>query len=549
MGSGEAGGTGVVDTVFRGGVVITGLPAAPRARAAAVHDGRVVALDEDALDLASRARQVVDLDGGALLPGFGDGHAHPLWGGVELEGPQVRDCTSVPEVVEVVRRFAAEHPDEDWVVGGPYDPALAPGGLFDARWLDAGVGNRPVALQSADHHCVWANSEALRRAGLDAHTPDPPSATIARRPDGSPLGTLVEWSAMDLVLRHAPMPTADDKRLALRRSTALLAEAGITWVQEAALHPDDVGSYLDSATAGELAVRVNIALRAEPGDWPDQRAAFTAARAQASSGLAADVVSARTVKLFADGVVEAGTAAMIDPYDDAPHSCGLPVWSPAELAAAVAAFDSDGFQVHIHAIGDAGVRAALDAVQHATDRNAPRDRRPVIAHTQVVHPDDLPRFAELAVIANFEPLWAQLDPLQTALTLPRIGSVRGSWQYPMATLLATGAVLSMGSDWPVSSHRPLEGLGVAVTRVTSTGDPPGGWLPGQRLPLAAALSAYTLGVAFQAFEDHRWGTVVPGKRADLVWLAADPYDVHPAALGDIEVRGTWLGGAPTYAAQ
>jgi predicted amidohydrolase YtcJ len=454
----------------------------------------------------------------------------------------------VPEVVEVVRRFAAEHPEEHWIVGGPYDPSLAAGGLFDARWLDAAVPDRPVALQSTDHHCVWGNSEALRLAGIDENTPDPAAATIARRPDGSALGTLVEWSAIDLVLRHAPVPSAADKRRALHRSTAMLAEAGITWVQEAALHPDDVAVYLASADAGELAVRVNIALRAEPGDWPQQRAAFAAARADATS-VGGDQVSARTVKFFADGVVEAGTAAMIDPYDDAPHSCGLPVWSPAELAAAVAAFDADGFQVHIHAIGDAGVRAALDAVQHATDRNAPRDRRPVIAHTQVVHPDDLPRFADLAVIANFEPLWAQLDPLQTALTLPRIGPVRGSWQYPMAALLATGAVLSMGSDWPVSSHRPLEGLGVAVTRATSTGDPPGGWLPAQRLPLAAALSAYTLGVAFQAFEDHRWGTVVPGKRADLVWLAADPYDVDPAALAGIEVRGTWLGGTPTYAAR
>jgi predicted amidohydrolase YtcJ len=536
-----------VDTVFRGGVVLTGLPGAPRARAAAVHRGQVVALDEDALDLAGTAREVIDLDGGALLPGFGDGHAHPLWGGVELEGPQVRDCSSVPEVVEVVRRFAAEHADDDWVVGGPYDPSLAPAGLFDARWLDEAVSERPVVLQSTDHHCVWANSEALRRAGLDAQTPDPPAATIARRPDGSPLGTLVEWNAMHLVLRHAPVPTTGDKQRALRRSTALLAEAGITWVQEAALHPDDVAVYLDCASAGELAVRVNIALRAEPGDWPDQRAAFVAAREQASSRAAGDLVSARTVKLFADGVVEAGTAAMLDPYDDAPHSCGLPVWSPAELAEAVAAFDVDGFQVHIHAIGDAGVRAALDAVQYAADRNVARDRRPVIAHTQVVHPDDLPRFAELAVIANFEPLWAQLDPVQTTLTLPRIGPVRGGWQYPMAALLASGAVLSMGSDWPVSSHRPLEGLGVAVTRQTPTGAPAGGWLPAQRLPLSAALSAYTLGAAFQAFEDHRWGTVVPGKRADLVWLDADPYDVDPAHLRDVAVRGTWLGGAQTYA--
>jgi predicted amidohydrolase YtcJ len=203
--------------------------------------------------------------------------------------------------------------------------------------------------------------------------------------------------------------------------------------------------------------------------------------------------------------------------------------------------------VHIHAIGDAGVRAALDAVAHAGARNGPRDRRAVIAHTQVVHPDDLPRFAELAVVANFEPLWAQLDPLQTELTLPRLGTARGSLQYPMASLLASGAVVSMGSDWPVSSHRPLDGLAVAVTRQTRSGQPAGGWLPHQRLPVAAALSAYTLGTAFQAFEDHLWGTVVPGKRADLVWLSADPHDVAPADWPELAVRGTWLAGERTHA--
>jgi len=534
----------IVDLVFRGGVVLTGVPSAPRARAAAVSGGQVVAVDDVALDLAGAAREVVDLEGGALLPGFGDGHAHPLWGGLELEGPQVRDCTTVDEVVAAVRAFAADHPELEWIVGGPYDPAISRGGLFDASWLDQAVTDRPVALQSADHHCAWVNTEALRRAGIGPTTADPPSATIAHRPDGSPLGTLVEWNAMDLVLRHAPTPTDSDKRRAVRRSTALLAEAGITWVQEAALHPHDVGSYLDCADAGDLAVRVNIALRAEPGQWPGQRGAFATARAVAASR-GAGMVSARTVKFFADGVVEAGTAAMLSPYDDAPASCGLPVWSPAELAEAVAAFDADGFQVHIHAIGDAGVRAALDAVEHAAGRNGPRDRRAVIAHTQVVHPDDLPRFAELAVVANFEPLWAQLDPLQTELSLPRIGATRGGWQYPMGTLLASGAVVSMGSDWPVSSHRPLEGLAVAVTRQTRQGSPPGGWVPEQRLPVAAALSAYTLGSAYQAFEDHLWGTVVPGKRADLVWLDADPYDLDPAAWPDARVQGTWLAGTRT----
>jgi predicted amidohydrolase YtcJ len=326
----------------------------------------------------------------------------------------------------------------------------------------------------------------------------------------------------------------------------MLAAAGVTWAQEAALHPDDVPRYVEAAAAGLLAVRVNIALRAEPGDWPRQRADFMAARAAVATGPAASSVSARTVKFFADGVVEAGTAAMLSPYDDAPHSCGLPVWAPIELAEAVTAFDADGFQVHIHAIGDAGVRAALDAIESAAHRNGPRDRRPVVAHTQVVHPDDLPRFASLGVIANFEPLWAQLDPLQTELSVPRLGSQRTAWQYPMATLLASGAVLSMGSDWPVSSYRPLEGLAVAVTRQTPDGLPVGGWVPHQRLPVGAALSAYSQGVAFQAFEEHLWGTVTVGRRADLVWLDRDPTTADPASWPGIGVRGTWLGGGRTW---
>jgi predicted amidohydrolase YtcJ len=228
-----------VDLVLRG-AARTGDPGAPLVRGVAVHDGVVVALDGDALDLAGDAGSTVDLEGGTVLPGFGDGHVHPLWGGVEMAGPQVRDAGSVAEVAEIVRRFAAEHPREEWVVGGPYEPTLAPHGLLDARWLDDAVPDRPVVLQSTDHHCVWVNSEALRRAGVDETTADPPAGTVARRPDGSPLGTLVEWSAMDLVLRHAPTPSAEDKQVGVERATALLASTGVTWAQEAALAPEDV---------------------------------------------------------------------------------------------------------------------------------------------------------------------------------------------------------------------------------------------------------------------------------------------------------------------
>ena len=541
-----------VDLVLHGGVVVTGVPAAPRARAVAIHDGHVVALDEDALGLLPIARATMDLEGGAVLPSFGDGHVHPLWGGVEMAGPPVRGATTVVQVVEAVRRWAADHPDVDWIQGGPYDPTLAPAGRFDARWLDDAVPDRPVVLQSTDHHCAWVNTEALRRAGVDGRTPDPPAGEVARRPDGSPLGTLVEWTAMDLVVRHAPRPTAAERQDGLARASELLAAAGVTWVQEAALAPSDVEVYLATAAAGRLAVRANIALRAEPSRWREQRGSFLAARHQAERSPVSAAVSARTVKLFADGIVEAGTAAMLEPYDEAlgdpPGSRGRPVWDRDELAAAVAAFDADGFQLHVHAIGDAAVRDTLDAFEPLPRINGPRDRRPVIAHTQCVDPADVPRFAALGVIANLEPLWAQLDPLQVDLTLPRLGPVRGALQYPMASLLAGGAVLSMGSDWPVSSHRPLPGLAVAVTRQTPDGVPAAGWVPHERLPVAAALSAYSQGVAYQAFEEAAWGCVTVGRRADLVWLDRDPTTTEPAHWPAIEVRGTWLGGRRTFAA-
>jgi predicted amidohydrolase YtcJ len=530
------------DLVITAGTVRTADPSRPTASAIAVTAGVITGFDD-----ADRGpgTTVVDLDGGALLPSFGDGHVHPLWGGIELSRAPIRDCVSVSEVVAAVRGFAAEHPDDPWVLGGSYDPSISPGGLFDARWLDDAVADRPVYLESSDHHCAWVNSAALRLAQLDASTPDPAAGTVARRPDGAPLGTLVEWTAMDLVHRFVPVPTAQDKADGLAASTALLAAAGVTWAQDAALAPQDVPIYLTAAARGRLHTRVNIALRAEPGQWPEQVAAFESARRLTDGS---PDVSARTVKFFADGVIEMGTGALLQPYADAPDSCGLPVWEPHELGLAVTAFDAAGFQVHIHAIGDAGVRAALDAVQRAGAVNGPRDRRPVVAHTHLVDPADLARFAELGVIANFEPLWACLEPGMVSLVLPRLGPARSARQYPMRTLADTGARLSMGSDWPVSSMVPLEGLAVAVTRQTADGEPEGGWTPHERLDPVQALAAYSAGVAYQAFEEDQWGVLAVGRRADLVALEHDPLDIDPLQWNKLAVTGTWLGGRRTFGA-
>ncbi len=533
------------DKLFTGGVVRTGDTQAPVSDAVAVVDGVVVALGADARLLHGPDTDVIDLAGGALLPSFGDGHAHPLLGGVALTGVPVRDCRSVEEIVAAVSTWAIEHPDKDWICGDAFDPTLAPDGRFDAHWLDGAVPDRPVVLRTMDHHTAWVNSAALRLAGIDERFPEPPDGQILRRPDGTPLGTLREWGALDLVMDLIPAATRTEQVAALTEVSHRFAAAGITWAQDAWVEHADVQAWLAAAELGVLSFRANLAFRAEPGGWKNDIDDFVADRAlvdQQGLGL----LTARTVKFFADGVIESGTAALVEPYDDCPHSHGMATWSPEELADAMAAVDRLGFQAHIHAIGDAGVRMALDAIAETERRNGSRDRRPTVAHVQLIDPSDLDRFARLGVIANVEPLWAQPDDLMIHLTLPRIGAARGARQYQIASLLASGAHVSFGSDWPVSSYAPLAGISTAITRQTTGREPADGWHPAERITLDQAVTAYTSGVAYQAFEENAWGVIRPGARADLVHLAEDPAAVPAGDLGAIDVLGTWLAGTRTH---
>jgi predicted amidohydrolase YtcJ len=299
------------------------------------------------------------------------------------------------------------------------------------------------------------------------------------------------------------------------------------------VEPAHVPVWLDAAAAGRLRLR----LRANLDTFETNRA-----RVKAEAGQS---LTARTVKFYADGVVESGTAALLEPCTDCPASHGMANWTPEELAAAPIAVDELGFQVHIHAIGDAGIRLALDAIAGMTHRNGPRDRRPTIAHLQLIDPSDLPRIADLGVVATFSPLRAQPEPLMVDLTLPRLGPERGGRQYQIRGVLESGATVSFGSDLPVTDYRPLSAIATAVTRQMRDGVPPGGWLPEERVNLTDALRAYTVGAAFQAFEDHSWGRIERGMRADLVQLSHDPMLVAPIELREVQVVSTWLGGVRT----
>ena len=545
-------------TIFRGGTIWTG-NGGQTTDALLVVDGVIGALGDAAHRLASERGQVdeVDLDGGFLMPSFGDGHAHPLLGGLEAVGPLVRPCTSVAEIVAAVRAFADEHPDDEWIVGASYDSSLAPDGLFDARWLDAVVPDRPVVLRAWDYHTAWCNSVALERAGITPETPDPVLGEIPHREDGSVLGTLREWGAVDLV--QAVVPERDQKvRIgALGTAADYYLARGVTWVQDAWVEPADVDTYVAAARSGVLGIRFNLGLYADPRFFDTQLGQFAEARRRVEE-VSSPLLTAQTVKFFADGVVENETGALLAPYCSALHSHGgqersdpgnnhgMRVWEGDTLAEAARRVDDLGLQIHIHAIGDAAVRQALDAIEHVVEHNGPRDRRPVIAHAQLVDDDDLDRFARLGVIANMQPLWAQMDALMTVLTIPRLGQARADKQYRMRTLDSSGARLSFGSDWPVSSGAPLEGLAVAVSRRTADGDPAQGWIPEEILPIERALIAGTAGVAEQAFAERLWGQITPGASADLLWLDRDPRLTPPLDIPALRVCATYLQGRQAF---
>ena len=544
-------------TLFHNGTIWLGAEAEP-AESLLVRQGVIAAIGTDEVDrhletLSSDQDSIehVDLDGGFLMPSFGDGHAHPIFGGMEAEGPQVRACSSVDEIVAEVRRYAAAHPDEKWITGASYDGSLVAGGLFDARWLDEAVSDRPVVLRAWDYHTVWCNSRALELAGITAETPEPEIGEIPRREDGSPLGTLREWGAVDLIDAVRP-PQEESVRLrALERAADYYRRRGVTWVQDAWVEPADVDTYLSASAARRLSIRFNLALYADPRHFAEQLPEMIEARRRVTE-LGDPLLSAHTVKFFADGVVENETGALLEPYCSSLHNHGLRVWEGDTLAEAVRAVDAAGFQVHIHAIGDSAVKQALDAIESTIATNAAWDRRPVIAHAQLVAAEDLDRFAELGIIANMQPLWAQLDDLMTVLTVPRLGEERAANQYRMASIIDSGGQLSFGSDWPCTSGTPVEGLAIGTSRQNEAGEPDGGWVPEEIVDIERALDAYSRAVAVQGFADLSpapWGEIRIGASADLIRFDADPRALTPQELARTPVRSTYLGGVAIHSCE
>lgn len=552
------------DLVFVGGAVYTMDAARRWARAVAVRGGRIVAVaagsDREIRELVGPRTEVVELDGGMLLPGFQDAHVHPLSGGYEQLHCDLTGERSLAGYLRVIGEYAASHPEADWIVGGGWSMDVFPGGTPGRRELDAVVADRPVFLFNRDHHGAWVNSRALALAGIDRHTPDPPHGRIEREPDGEPLGTLQE-AAMELVGDLAPKPTRADLEAGLRRAQAYLHSLGITAWQDAAVGgvlsgEDTLPVYRQAEDRGELTARVVGSLWWERDRDEAQLAELLERRATTRPD---GRVQASTVKIMQDGVVEDFTAALLAPYLDAhghpTGNRGMSFIAPEALKRDVTLLDREGFQVHFHALGDRAVRECLDAVEAARRANGPNDLRHHLAHLQVVHPDDLPRFRALGAVANCQPLWARNEPQMTELTIPFLGPERTARQYPFRSLLRHGATLAFGSDWPVSSPDPLAGMHTAVNRTPApreagAGDDgrwsPEPFLPEERLDLPAALFGYTMGAAFVNHLERETGSIEVGKLADLVVLDRNLFELPPEEIATATVQATFVDGRKVY---
>jgi len=531
------------DMVLRHGVIYTMAPSRPWADALAVRDGRLVFVGDEAgvEKFIGRATRVVDLTGRMVLPGFQDNHAHPLSGGLELGECNLYTARTPSEVEGAIRAYASQHPGLTWVRGNGWQLPVFPGANPRRERLDRLVPDRPAFFYAADGHSAWVNSRALELAGITRDTPDPENGRIERDASGRPSGTLRE-SAIELVTRLLPAYSTQDRIGAARRALAEANRFGITAITDADAGPAYLEAYRALDDRNQLTARVFAALHTENNPVAGETARLVELRRR----YAGTRLTANAVKFYADGVIEAQTAALLAPYVGHGKDAGQLNYTPEDLATRIAAADRAGFQIHVHAIGDRAIRETLDALAQARHENGPRDARPVIAHLELIDPADIPRFRSQGVIASFQPFWAQEDEYIRDLTTPVLGPERSRRIYPIESAFNSGGVVVGGSDWTVSSLNPLDAIQVAVTR-RSVDEPAGpAWLPDERADLPRMLAAYTINAAFAHRTERETGSLEPGKLGDIIVLDRNLFDMPVTEIHTVKVLLTLLEGREVY---
>lgn len=533
------------DVILTNARIYTMNPASKWAEAAAIRGEKIAAVgDRKQIDAyRGPATKVIDAGQRLVLPGFTDCHIHFMDGSLGLTRVDLNGASSVEEIQKRVKTYADAHPNEAWIQGMGWSyPTFKPSGLPDKKILDDVVPDRPVFLVAFDGHSSWANSKALAMAGIDRNTLDPANGKIVRNEKGEATGALKE-AAGDVVSAKIPKPTRAERLDALRKGIHEANKVGLVRVHSAGQDFEYLDLYDELRKNGELTLRFYVSYFLDPpGLTPEITATIESARKQYND----DWISGGVVKTMLDGVVEAHTAVMVDPYSDDPSVSGKLFWDPDKYRATVAALDKDGLQIFTHAIGDKAVRLALDAYQNAALVNQTKDARPRIEHIETISAQDIDRFGKLGVIASMQPLHSYPDEDTLGIWARNIGPERAKRAWVWRSIESKGGAIAFGSDWPVVTLNPWTGVQTALTRQTAEGKPEYGFVPQQRLSIEDTLRAYTLGAAFAGRREKTEGSIETGKLADLIMLDRNLFSIEPTEIGKTEVLLTIVGGKVVY---
>jgi predicted amidohydrolase YtcJ len=533
------------DLVITGAAIYKVDAARSWASSLAIKNGKIVFVGDDnaAQHYVGSTTRVRKLHGEMMLPGFHDCHVHPVEAGMEQARCVLDAAESSDQTLSLISAYAKHHESDAWIIGSGWSLPLFADANPSKKLLDAIIPTRPAFFLSQDAHSAWVNTQALKIAGITKDSPDPPLGKIERDSTGEPTGTVRE-SAIDLFKKFLPEPSLDERKRGLLSALKMANSFGITSMQDARVTKEYLEAYRAVERDGQLHARIVAALYVDPERDSSQVNELISLR----NAFSTDLVKPTSAKIFADGVMESHTAALLEPYQDKPEQSGTLNFPPDKLREIVSALDRNGFQVHVHAIGDRAVNEALNAFEQALSTNGSHDSRHQIAHLQLIKPSDIGRFKTLGVIANFQAFWAYFDPYIAKCTVPVLGEERTSRNYQLNSVHKTGAVMAAGSDWSVSSMNPLDAIQVAVTRksIVSDGTAQSAWNPSERMDLADMIAAYTINGAYCNHEENLVGSLEVGKVADFIILNKNLFDVPVSEIHNVRVLETFFCGNLVY---
>jgi predicted amidohydrolase YtcJ len=523
-------------------------PQKPWAQAIAIRRGKIQAVgrDEEVERYRGIGTKRIDAGGKLVLPGFTDCHIHFLDGSLNLGRADLEGAKDPAEIQERLRAYAAKHPDDAWILGHGWNYAMFGQEILPhKKYLDGLFPERPVFLDGYDGHTYWANSKAMFLAGIGKETPNPPNGEIVHDPQtGEPTGALKE-SAGELVEKVIPKPDRVAKLRALRSGLKWANQNGLTRVHSAGQDFPELDLFDELRQEKQLSVRFYIAYFQDP---PELRKQDIEAMDAARKKYHDEWIDVGVVKFMLDGVVESHTAAFLEPYSDDPSANGPLFWDPAKYQSAVAEMDKRGFQIFTHAIGDKAIRTAFDAYEFTEKKNHDKNRRPRIEHIEDINSADIPRFGGLGVIASMQPLHSYPDNDTLDVWARNVGPERASRAWVWKSISEAGGRLAFGSDWPVVTLNPWQGIQTAVTRQTAEGTPKEGFVPSQRLSVAQAVEGYTLGAAYAGRREKTEGSLMVDKVADVIMVDRNIFEIDPHTIGGTKVVTTIVGGKIVYEA-